>query len=171
MAHPKIVFAALFVALFACAAEDEHPTLAIGSAAPDFSLPGIDGKAHTLADYQSSRLLAIVFTCNHCPTAQLYETRIKKLVDDFQSKNVAFVAIEPNDPQAIRLSELGYTDVSDSLADMKIRADYRHFLNFPLPSTMAIHNLFSRAYGPQATPHIFIFDKEKRNFATKDARG
>ena len=60
-------------------------------------------------------MLAIVFTCNHCPTAQLYETRIKKLVDDFQAKGVAFVAIEPNDPQAIRLSELGYTDVSDSL--------------------------------------------------------
>src|ERR1035437_8718969 len=103
------------------AAEDEHPTLAIGSAAPDFSLAGIDGKTHQLSDYKSSRLLAIVFTCNHCPTAQLYETRIKKLVDDFQSKSVAFVAIQPNDPPAIRLSELGYTDVSDSFDEMKIQ--------------------------------------------------
>ena len=119
-----------FLSLTARAAEDEHPTLAVGSQAPDFSLPGIDGKTHTLAEYSKSQFLAIVFTCNHCPTAQLYETRIKKLVDDFQSKNVAFVAIQPNDPQAIRLSELGYTDVSDSLADMKIRAAYRNF-NFP----------------------------------------
>ena len=149
-----------FLSLTARAAEDEHPTLAVGSPAPDFSLPGIDGKTHTLAEYGKSQLLAIVFTCNHCPTAQLYETRIKKLVDDFQSKNVAFVAIEPNDPQAIRLSELGYTDVSDSLADMKIRAAYRHF-NFPYlydGDTQAV----SRAYGPKATPHIFIFDKDRK---------
>jgi peroxiredoxin len=148
------------VSLTARAAEDEHPTLAVGSPAPDFSLPGIDGKTHTLAEFGKSQLLAIVFTCNHCPTAQLYETRIKKLVDDFQSRNVAFVAIEPNDPQAIRLSELGYTDVSDSLADMKIRAAYRHF-NFPYlydGDTQAV----SRAYGPKATPHIFIFDKDRK---------
>jgi peroxiredoxin len=150
----------LFLSLTVRAAEDEHPTLAIGSPAPDFSLPGIDGKTHTLAEYKNSRLLAIVFTCNHCPTAQLYETRIKKLVDDFQAKSVAFVAIQPNDPQAIRLSELGYTDVSDSFDDMKIRAEYRHF-NFPYLNdgdTQAV----SRAYGPKATPHIFIFDKDRK---------
>jgi peroxiredoxin len=138
----------------------EHPTLAIGSNAPDFSLPGIDGKNHQLSDYKASKLLAIVFTCNHCPTAQLYETRIIKLADDFQRKNVAFVAIQPNDPQAIRLSELGYTDVSDSLDDMKIRAAYRHF-TFPYlydGDTQAV----SRAYGPKATPHIFIFDQDRK---------
>src|ERR1700676_3043828 len=162
MSHRKLALGAglLFIALTIRAAEDEHPTLAIGSPAPDFALPGIDGKTHTLGEYKNSQLLAIVFTCNHCPTAQLYETRIKKLVDDFAGKSVAFVAIEPNDPQAIRLSELGYTDVSDSLEDMKIRAVYRHF-NFPYlydGDTQAV----SRAYGPKATPHIFIFDKDRK---------
>jgi peroxiredoxin len=162
MPYRKLAVAAtLFsLALTIRAAEDEHPTLAIGSAAPDFSLPGIDGKTHTLSEYGNSQLLAIVFTCNHCPTAQLYETRIKKLVDDFQSKSVAFVAIQPNDPLAIRLSELGYTDVSDGFEDMKIRAAYRHF-NFPYLNdgdTQAV----SRAYGPKATPHIFIFDKDRK---------
>src|SRR6266851_9939526 len=97
----------VLVVSLAASAQEVHPTLAIGSAAPDFSLPGIDGKTHSLSEYKNSQLLAIVFTCNHCPTAQLYETRIKKLVDDFQSKSVAFVAIQPNDPLAIRLSELG----------------------------------------------------------------
>ncbi len=149
----------LLLSLTLWAAEDEHPTLAIGSPAPDFSLPGIDGKTHTLAEYKNSQLLAIVFTCNHCPTAQLYETRIKKLVDDFQSKSVNFVAIEPNDPQAIRLSELGYTDVSDSLDEMKIRAAYRHF-NLPYLYDGATQSV-SRAYGPKATPHIFIFDQDR----------
>jgi peroxiredoxin len=162
MSNRNVAFAAMLFVLSttALAAEDEHPTLAIGGAAPDFSLPGIDGKTHRLSDYASSQLLAIVFTCNHCPTAQLYETRIKKLVDDFQAKSVAFVAIEPNDPQAIRLSELGYTDVSDSLDDMKIRAAYRHF-NFPYLYDGETQSV-SRAYGPKATPHIFIFDKDRK---------
>jgi len=162
MSHRKLALAStlLFLSLTVRAADDEHPTLAIGSPAPDFSLPGIDGKTHKLNDYKSSQLLAIVFTCNHCPTAQLYETRIKKLVDDFQAKSVAFVAIEPNDPQAIRLSELGYTDVSDSLDDMKIRAEYRHF-NFPYLYDGDTQSV-SRAYGPKATPHIFIFDKQRK---------
>src|SRR5689334_20437177 len=140
--------------------DDAHPTLEVGSQAPDFSLPGIDGKTHKLSDYAGSRLLAIVFTCNHCPTAQLYESRIKKLVDDYQSKSVAFVAIEPNDPQAIRLSELGYTDVSDSLNEMKIRAEYRHF-NLPYLYDGETQSV-ARAYGPKATPHVFIFDKERK---------
>jgi peroxiredoxin len=162
MSPRKLALAATLVlsAVAIRAAEDEHPTLAIGSAAPDFSLPGIDGKTHTLSEYSDSQLLAIVFTCNHCPTAQLYETRIKKLVDDFQSKSVAFVAIQPNDPLAIRLSELGYTDVSDNFEEMKIRAAYRNF-NFPYLNdgdTQAV----SRAYGPKATPHIFIFDKDRK---------
>ncbi len=164
MAHEKVALGAalIFLSMSATvrAAEDEHPTLAIGSPAPDFSLQGIDGKMHQLSDYKSSRLLAIVFTCNHCPTAQLYETRIKKLVEDFQAKSVAFVAIEPNDPQAIRLSELGYTDVSDSLDDMKIRAEYRHF-NFPYLYDGDTQSV-SRAYGPKATPHVFVFDADRK---------
>src|SRR5215831_14692459 len=112
------------------AVSSAHPTLAIGSPAPDFSLPGIDGKIHKLADYSGSPLLMVMFLCNHCPTSQLYEGRAKKLVDDYSSKGVAFVAIQPNDPKAVLLSELGYTDVSDSMEEMKLRAEYRHF-NFP----------------------------------------
>ncbi len=151
---------ALFLVATSMAAADEHPTLAIGSPAPDFALPGIDGSIHRLADYSNSPVLVIVFTCNHCPTAQLYESRIKKLADDYHGKGVALVAINPNDPDAVQLSELGYTDVSDSLDEMKIRAEYRQF-NFPYlydGETQAT----SRAYGPKATPHVFVFD-EKRN--------
>lgn len=154
------LFFLLLVAAASMAAADEHPTLAVGSPAPDFALPGIDGKTHRLTDYSGSPVLVIVFTCDHCPTAQLYESRIKKLADDYQGKGVALVAINPNDPDAVQLSELGYTDVSDSLDDMKIRAEYRHF-NFPYlydGETQAT----SRAYGPKATPHVFVFD-EKRN--------
>ena len=107
----------------------QHPILPIGSPAPDFSLPGIDGKIHTLSEYKDP-ILVVMFICNHCPTSQLYEGRMKKLVADYAGKGVGFVAINPNDPKAVALSELGYTDVSDSLEEMKIRAEYRHF-NFP----------------------------------------
>ena len=152
----------LVLLLFAAAvfADEPHPILPIGSQAPDFSLPGIDGKIHKLSDYSASKILVIVFTCNHCPTAQLYESRIKKLASDYRDKGVALVAIEPNNARAIRLDELGYTDVSDSLDEMKIRAEYRHF-NFPYLYDGETQSV-SRAYGPQATPHVFIFDQDRK---------
>jgi peroxiredoxin len=156
MIRPVALTLILCAAAFA---DDAHPVLAIGAKAPDFSLPGIDGKTHSLAEYSAAKVLAIVFTCNHCPTAQLYEGRIKKLADDYKGKGVTLVAIEPNDATAIRLDELGYTDVSDSLEEMKIRAEYRHF-NFPYlydGETQSVSN----AYGPVATPHVFLFDRDR----------
>ena len=136
-----------------------HPTLATGSPAPDFDLPGIDGKNHKLAEYNDP-ILVVMFLCNHCPTSQLYEGRMKKLVDDYKSKGVGFVGINPNDPKAITLSELGYTDVSDSMEEMKIRAEYRHF-NFPYLYDGETQSV-TQAFGAQATPHIFIFDKQRK---------
>jgi peroxiredoxin len=137
-----------------------HPVLAIGSPAPDFALPGVDGKVHKLNDYKKSPYLMVLFICDHCPTSQLYEFRMMKLVADYKDKGVAAVAIQPNDPSAIRLSELGYTDVSDSMEEMKIRAAFRHF-NFPYlydGDTQSVSN----AFGVVATPHVFIFDKERK---------
>ena len=136
-----------------------HPTLAIGAPAPDFSLPGIDDKIHKLSEYRDP-ILVVMFISNHCPTSQLYEGRMKKLVEDYRSKGVGFVAINPNDPKAVTLSELGYTDVTDSLDHMKIRAEYAHF-NFPYLYDGETQEV-SQAYGAQATPHIFIFDKERK---------
>ena len=142
------------------AADFQPATLAPGSVAPDFSLPGVDGKTHALKDFASAKFLVIIFTCNHCPTAQYYEDRIKQLVTDFKDKGVALVAIMPNDPASVRLDELGYTDLSDSLDEMKTRARDRAF-NFPYlydGETEAV----ARAYGPVATPHAFLFDQDRR---------
>ncbi|HEY3836872.1 MAG TPA: TlpA family protein disulfide reductase, partial [Bryobacteraceae bacterium] len=86
-------------------------------------------------------------------------TRIKRLADDYAGKGVKLIAIQPNDPTAIRLDELGYTDVSDSFEEMKVRAEYRHF-NFPYLYDGATQSV-SNAYGPKATPHMFIFDKQR----------
>src|ERR1700737_595787 len=95
----------LFAALTAAWPQNTHVTLAIRSPAPDFACPGVDGKTHKLNDYAASPLLAIVFTCNHCPTAQLYEDRIKQIAADYRGKGVALVAIQPNDPNALRVDE------------------------------------------------------------------
>src|SRR2546421_9307786 len=90
------------------------PTLKIGEKAPDFNLPGVDGRNYSLKDFADAKILVIVFTCNHCPTAQYYEDRIKQLVTDYKEKAVAVAAIMPNDPKSLRLDELGWTDLSDS---------------------------------------------------------
>ena len=139
---------------------DDHPTLAIGSKAPSFSLKGVDGKTYTLASFAKYKILVIIFTCNHCPTAQDYEDRVIQLTNDYRSKNVGVVAINPNDPSAIRLDELGYTDMSDTYAEMKLRAAQKKF-NFPYLYDGATQST-AKAYGPVATPHVFIFDSERK---------
>jgi len=136
------------------------PTLALGAQAPDFNLPSTEGKNYRLSDFAAAKVLMIVFTCTHCPTAQYYEERLKKIVIDYKNKDVAVVAIMPNDPKSVRLDELGYTDLSDSFEEMKTRAEYKKF-NFPYPYD-GENEAVSKSYGPVATPHTFIFDKERK---------
>jgi len=140
-------------------AAGEHPVLPIGSPAPDFSLPGIDGKTYSLETFKKANVLVVVFTCVHCPTAQGYEDALIQLTSDYQSKGVAVVAISPNDPKSIRLDELGYTDLSDTFEDMQLRAKDKKF-NFPYLYD-GENSAASMKYGPQATPHVFIFDKNR----------
>lgn len=135
-------------------------TLPIGAAAPDFQLPGVDGKTYSLKDFAAARVLVVIFTCNHCPTAQAYEGRIAQLLADYRDKGVALVAISPNNPAAVRLDELGFTDLGDSFEDMKIRAK-DHQYTYPYlydGETQAT----AQAYGVLATPHVYIFDAERK---------
>lgn len=160
--HVFAVLAALSVAVPAWSAQSsagQVETLKIASKAPNFNLPGVDGKRHKLSDFNKADILVIVFTCNHCPTAQAYEDRIKQLAADYWNKGVALVAISPNDPQAVRLDELGYSDLNDSLEEMKIRAKDKKF-NFPYLYDGDKQEV-SLAYGPVSTPHVFIFDKQR----------
>jgi len=150
----------LFTAGLGLSATGRPRTLEIGARAPDFNLPGVDGRHYKLASFTKANILVVIFTCNHCPTAQAYEERIKKLAADYKSKGVALVAISPNDPKAVRLDELGYSDMNDSLKEMKIRAKDKKF-KFPYLYDGDKQKV-SRAYGPVTTPHVFIFDKERK---------
>jgi len=155
-----LLTANLTVLLRLCAADFQPETLPLGSPAPDFSLPGVDGRPYTLKDFAHAKILVVVFTCNHCPTAQYYEERLKQLETDYRDKGVALVAIMPNDPKSVRLDELGWTDLSDSFAEMKIRARDRHF-NYPYLYDGDTESA-ARAYGPVATPHAFVFDAGRK---------
>jgi thiol-disulfide isomerase/thioredoxin len=151
---------AFFILALTASAQQAHPILALGSPAPNFELPGVDGAIHQLADYASSPVLVVVFTCNHCPIAQMYERRIEQLALDYKDRGVAVVAIQPNDPTAIRIDELDSSDINDSLEEMKIRAQYKHLTYAYLydGETQSV----TEAYGPQATPHVFVFDRDRR---------
>ena len=155
-----VVAAVLFLAGLGFSASEKVETLRIGQKAPDFNLPGVDGLNYKLADFANADILVIVFTCNHCPTAQAYEERIKKLAADYKNKGVALIAISPNDPRAVRLDELGYSDMGDSLEDMKNRAKDMKF-NFPYLYD-GDEQRVSLAYGPTRTPHVFIFDRQRK---------
>lgn len=159
----KLLVSALFTILaffYGVSAAETFPTLPLGSAAPDFNLPGVDGRNWGLKDFAGAKILVIVFTCNHCPTAQYYEDRIKQVAADYRDKGVAVAAIMPNDSKAVRLDELGWTDLGDSFDEMKIRSRDRQF-NFPYLYDGDTESV-AHAYGPAATPHVFVFDAARK---------
>ena len=139
---------------------DDVRTLEIGSPAPPFSLPGVDGKTYSLDSFKAAKILVVIFTADHCPTAQAYEDRILQLYQDFHSKGVEFVLISPNNPQAVCLEEIGYSDLGDSFEEMKIRAKDK---KFPMPYLYdGDRQETAKAYGPTSTPHVFIFDSQRK---------
>lgn len=162
----KGLILSLIIFLFAgitASAQETHPvpkTLEIGAAAPDFRLTGVDDKIYTLADFTSSKVLVVVFNCNHCPTAQAYQDRLINFSSKYSSKGVALVVISPNSSKSLNLWEQGWSDLGDELEDMKIRAHDKGY-NFPYLYDGADQKA-SIAYGPMATPHAFVFDKNRK---------
>jgi len=138
----------------------EHPTLKIGARLPSFALKGVDGRIHRPAEYRASPVLVVMFVANHCPVAQLYEGREKRLFEDYHDKGVAFVAILSDGPRATPIAEMGDTDVDNSFEGMVARATYR---KFPYPYLYdGDEQAAAKQFGPKVTPHIFIFDRDRK---------
>jgi peroxiredoxin len=154
-----IVPSLLTLAMQSAAAKDVK-TLEIDAPASELNLPGVDDRTYRLADFADAKVLVVIFTCNHCPTAQAYEQRIIQLHADYRGKGVALVAISPNDPQAVRLDELGYADIGDAFEDMKLHAKRRGY-KFPYLYDGETQRV-STAFGALATPHVFIFDRQRK---------
>ena len=121
--------------------------LAPGTKAPDFSLPGTDGKTYSLESFDNSPILVVAFTCNHCPYVVGSEDRILRLVEDYKSKGVGFVAINSNDAE-------NYPD--DGFDQMVERAKEKGFpyLHDETQETAAY-------FGAIKTPHFFVLDKDR----------
>lgn len=149
-----------FVAHPVAVPKQDVKTLEIGKAAPDFRLPDVNGKFVSLSDFDEAKVLVIIFHCNHCPTAQAYEDRMINFTNEYKGKGVDLVAIMPNSAMGLLPEECGYTDLNDSFEEMKIRYDHKKY-NFPYLYD-GDNQAIAIAYGPVATPHVFVFDKERK---------
>lgn len=160
MKHFRLVLGALFLSSLVTLRGAEPPMLPLGAPLPDFRLPGVDGRDYTPADFAGARVLVVVFTSNHCPTAQAYEGRLIQLVHDYRERGVAVVAINPNHAEAVRLDEMGHTDLGDTFAELQERARHRGF-NFPYLDDGPRQEVVTQ-FGARVTPHVFVFDAERR---------
>lgn len=147
------------VVLFAAVPKDVKQ-LAIGDAAPDFTLPGTDGKEYKLSDFSEADVLMIYFTGTHCPTSHGIESRLQTLVADMKGKSFQVVAINPNHNDGLRPDEFSYSKYDESFESSK---QYAEDLGWSFPflydgETQSV----ARAYGCLATPHLFIFNKERK---------
>lgn len=137
----------------------EPETLKLGAKAIDFKLLGTDGKTYSLSSFSNKNILVIIFSAPHCPTAQAYEDRIIALQNDYNDKSVQVVMINPNSPESVCLEERVYSDLGDSYEEMQIRASEKGY-NFPFLFDGETEET-SIKYGPVATPHAFVFDKNR----------
>lgn len=124
-------------------------TIPFGSQAPDFSLPGIDGKTYSLASCAGKKILVIIFMCNHCPYVQACWDRLIELQKEFGDRDIQLVGINSNDDTV-------YPE--DSFEMMKKYAAERSH-NFPYLRDKSQE--VAKSYGAVCTPDIFVYDENR----------
>ena len=125
-------------------------TLEIGQSAPDFNLPGVDDKRYSLTSFKDSKLLIVVFWCNHCPYVVGSEERMLKFARDYLPKGVGIVAINSNETE---------NHPGDSFEKMIERAREK---KYPFPYLRDESQDVARAYGALRTPHLYVFDQQRK---------
>ncbi len=135
-------------------------TLATGSDMPAFELPDMNGQMVSSNDFKDAKILVIAFISNHCPTAQAYEDRLIDFTKEYLDKGVQVVAINPNSSLALLPEECSYSDLDDTFETMIIRSEYKGY-NFPYLYDGDDHAA-SLKFGPVSTPHVFVFDAERK---------
>jgi hypothetical protein len=123
-----------------------HP----GDPAPDFALPGVDGKTYRLQDFADRKLLLVVFWCNHCPYVQAWEGRMIDIGRRYLPQGVGIVLINSNDARA-------YPE--DRLESMVQRAADN---KYPFPYLQDESQAVARAYGALVTPHPMLFGPDRK---------
>jgi peroxiredoxin len=125
-------------------------TLEIGAKAPDFTLKGVDGRMHGPSEYADKKALAVIVTCNHCPTAIANEDRMVALQKDYAGKGVQVIAINPNETEG---------HPTDSFEHMVTRAKEKGF-NFPYLRDESQD--IAKALGAVRTPEVFLFGPDRK---------
>ncbi|MEY3195165.1 MAG: hypothetical protein RIQ78_1262 [Bacteroidota bacterium] len=121
----------------------------VGDRAADFSLKNVDGAIVSLSDYKDAKGYLIVFTCNHCPYAQIYEQRIIDLHKKFAALGVPVVAINPNSPLIVP---------EDSYEEMQKRAKLK---KYPFVYLFDEDQTVMTQFGATRTPHVFLLDSNR----------
>ncbi|WP_197203222.1 redoxin domain-containing protein [Crateriforma conspicua] len=133
--------------------------LKIGDRAPDFELPGVDGKTYTLDDFSQPDVLMVYFTGTHCPTSHGVERRLQTFLESMQGQSFGFVAINPNHSSGLRPDEFGHTQYDETFEDSR---RYAQDLGWEFPFLYdGDKQSTARAYGCLATPHVFVFDQKR----------
>ena len=125
-------------------------TLELGKSAPDFSLPGVDGKTYSLDDFKDAKILIVVFSCNHCPYVLGSEDRMNALYADYAPKGVAMIAVNSNETE---------NHPTDSFDHMVQRAEEK---GFKFPYVCDESQEVALAYGAMRTPHFYVFDEQRK---------
>lgn len=120
----------------------------IGDTAADFNLMNIDGEYVSMSDYEDANGYVIVFTCNHCPYAVMYEDRMVELNKKYEPLGYPMIAIMPNDVEV---------KPADSFDNMKIRAKEK---GFTFPYLMDEGQKVYPIFGAKKTPHVYLLDKD-----------
>jgi peroxiredoxin len=126
------------------------PMLKLGDIAPEFTLPGVDGKSYRFSDTKGKRAVAVIFSCNHCPYVKAYEDRMIALAREYASQSVYFLLINAND-------SVKYP--SDSFDQMIATAKEK---KYPFPYLHDASQQVAKAYGAQRTPEVFLFDGSQK---------
>jgi len=125
-------------------------TLELGAAAPNFDLPGVDGKHYSLADFADAKVLIVVFSCNHCPYVVGSEDRMNALYAEYRPKGVEMIAVNSNETD---------NHPTDSFEHMVERAKAKGFrFAYVRDETQEV----ALAYGALRTPHFYVFDERRR---------
>lgn len=123
----------------------------VGDYATNFNLKNVDGEMVSLSDYEDARGFIVVFTCNECPYAKLYQDRINALNKDYEEQGFPVIAINPNDPER---------SPADSYENMQARAEEK---DYTFPYLMDETQEITRAYGATNTPHVYVLEKEGKD--------
>ena len=124
--------------------------LALGTPAPDFSLPDPSGKRHALSDFADASALLVIFLCNHCPYVKHVAAELAKLTRDYGSMGVAVIGISSNDVE-------NYPD--DSPAKMAEEAAAQ---GYEFPYLYDESQAVAQAYQAACTPDFFLFDRDRK---------